>query len=199
MSFSCTTSGSKLLTSQQFYNIYGPFSGWASFATGVIEALIITQWYHESNKGQYDICTPYNNPANYGGSGPANPYSNICDGTLDGYINPMLEPSLFKVSASDGVGDAASAYIMNAYTAGYTVPAKNGYGNLQGAGTKFGPGFEAACAAMGAMGWASSNYYTSGDSPDVVGNILMNWYNDYFTSIVPTNLISSQNEPSCCF
>lgn len=50
-------------------------------------------------------------------------------------------------------------------------------------------------AAMGAMGWAQSNYYVSGDSPNTAGNILMNWYNDYFTSI-PNTEISSAGCPT---
>lgn len=84
---------------------------------------------------------------------------------------------------------------LNCHIVGEIAPTSNGYGSVQGAGTYFGPGFDAACAAMG---WAQSNYYVSGDSPNTSGNILMNWYNTYFTGIVSTSTISSAPKPSCC-
>lgn len=195
----CVTSGcGTQLSAQNFDNIYIAFADWASGKCQIPEALIITQWYLESGKGSADICTPYNNPANYGVSGPDNPYPDICTGVNQGYIAPMTDTSKFAVSASDGNGRTAAQYIYDAYNYGYTVPATNGYGSIPGAGTHFPSGFQAACAAMGAMGWAESFYYTSGDSPATAGNILMNWYNMYFASLVSTTWIGYGVAPSCC-
>lgn len=197
--FSCTTSACGTdYTAQQFYTLYGPFAEWASHALQLPLALILTEWYEESGKGSKDICTPYNNPANIYGSGPAHPFDNICDGVYQGYIAAFSDTSIFPVSASDGNGRTAAQYISDAYHNGYTIPSSNGYGPIQGAGTYFAPGFEAACAAMGAMGWAQSNYWVSGDSPNTAGTILMNWYNTYFSGMVSTSTMSNASKPSCC-
>ncbi len=195
----CTTAscGSQL-SPDTFNTIYGTFADWASGVLGIPLALVVTQWYLESGKGSVDICSGYNNPANYGVSGPQNPYPSICAGANSGYIQPMSNTSLFSVSASDANGRTAARYISDAFYNGYTIPPTNGYGSIPGAGTPFPAGFQAACAAMGAMGWAQSNYYTSGDSPQTAGNILMNWYNDYFTSLISNTTIGSGKQPSCC-
>jgi hypothetical protein len=174
-----------------FLGYYQPLAEYASNLLQWPLALIVTEWYEESGDGASNICQPYNNPANYGGSGPANPYPTICVGVSNGYIAPMLYPFFFAVSASDANGRSAQQYVRDAFLNGYTVPPSNGYGSVPGAGYQFAAGFEAACAAMGAMGWAQSNYYVSGDSPNTAGNILINWYNDYFTSISNTEISSA--------
>ncbi|MDA8026002.1 MAG: hypothetical protein M0T78_05615 [Actinomycetota bacterium] len=191
----CTSS----ISSSDFWNIYGPFVNWASEILVVQESPIATQWYFESGQGACGIVCPYNNPANYGGSGPANTYTDICAGVQDGYIDPFSDTSLFAVTASDGNGRTAAQYIEDAWNNGFTVPPTNGYVSVPGAGTSFGPGFDAACAALGAMGWAQSNYYTSGDSPNSAGNIIMNWNNTYFSSLFPVGDIGfGAVPPSCC-
>ena len=63
----------------------------------------------------------------------------------------MLYPFFFAVSASDANGRSAQQYVRDAFLNGYTVPPSNGYGSVPGAGYQFAAGFEAACAAMGAM------------------------------------------------
>lgn len=201
MPFTCVTnSGGAQLSVSSFINIYGKYASWASGATKLPYALILTQWAHESNWGASNICTPYNNPANYGTSGPLNPYSNICMGTNSGYIVPMISTSSFKVNASDGNNRTAAQYVLDAYNNGYTIPATNRYGAIPGAGTKLTAGFQAACAAMGAMGWAQSYYYSSGalNVPNTAGNILMRWYNLYLASLISTSTIGDDTVPSCC-
>lgn len=195
----CTTAsyGSQL-SPGSFISTYGGFADWASGMLGIPLALVVTQWYMESGKGAYDICSGYNNPANYGVSGPQNPYPSICAGADSGYIQPMSNTSLFHVSASDANGRTAARYISDAFNKGYTIPPANGYGSIPGAGTKFPAGIQAACAAMGAMGWAQSNYYTAGDSPQTAGNILMNWYSSYFATLIVNTVIGSGKQPSCC-
>lgn len=136
-------------------------------------------------------------PAITGSGHPDHPLDNICDGVYQGYLEAFSDTSIFPVSASEGNEQTAAQYISDAYHNGYTIPS-NGYGAIQGAGRYFAPGFEAACAAMGAMGWSQSNYWTSGDSPDTAGNILMNWYNTYFSGIVSTSTMSNASKPSCC-
>ncbi|WP_058303292.1 glucosaminidase domain-containing protein [Gorillibacterium timonense] len=201
MAFSCATkaNGSQLDV-DTFINVYGKYASWASGATKLPYALILIQFAHESNWGKANIGTPYNNPANYGVSGPNNPYSNICFGTSSGYIVPMTSTSKFKVNAVDGSDRTAAKYVLDAYKNGYTVPATNRYGSVPGAGTKLAAGFQAACAAMGAMGWAESYYYNSGSTnvPKTAGNILMRWYDLYLKGKIADTTIGSNTVPSCC-
>lgn len=196
----CTTTpcGSEL-SPDEFNNTYGMFAEWVSGVLGIPVALVETQWYHESGKGSVDICSSCNNPANYGTwPGHVTCYPDICTGADSGYIQPMSNSSLFAISASDANGRTAAQYIENAFYNGYTIPPTNRYGSIPGAGTSFPSGFQAACASMGAMGWAESNYYTSGDSPLCAGNILMNWYNTYFANLLYDNYIGFGQKPNCC-
>jgi hypothetical protein len=112
----------------------------------------------------------------------------------------MNNTSRFKVNAIDGNGRTATQYVRDAYLNGYTIPYSNTYGNIPGAGTVLPKGFRAACAAMGAMGWAESNYYNSGSRnvPDTAGNILMRWYDLYLADKISDSEIGQNNIPQCC-
>lgn len=121
------------------------------------------------------------------------PYPTICIGVANGYISPMLYPFFFRVSASDANGRSAQQYVRDAYQNGYSVPPTNGYGRVPGSGQRLSAGFWAACAALGAMGWAQSNYYVPGDLPATAGNILVNWYRDYFAAMA----VGAVGEPVC--
>lgn len=202
MAFTCTTNSCKSpaveLTATEFENIYGKFADWASYKTGLPYVLILLMWFHESGKGSKNICTPYNNPANYGVSGPKHPYDNICVATVD-FINQFTGD--YKNTASDADGRSVSKYIKDAISNGYTIPPRNGYGAIPGAGTKYDAGFGAGCAALGAVGWAESFYHNSGSAiegiPDASGNILQRWWVLYYPSISKTK-IGTTLQPTCC-
>lgn len=204
--FPCATSP---MSSSEFETTYGVWANYASTTLQWPVSLILAQWSIESSWGTADICTtgcPTNNPGNAGCYGSycstvtcgLASYPGLCSGVIDGYVG-------FAQNNSDAPGITATyaQYVASAYQNGFTIPSKNGYGCLPGAGQHF-TGLQAACAALGSSEWASSDYCYCGSEIGIAccsaGNYAgQTLYQRAVNDFGNQGIVAGASAPSECF
>lgn len=212
--YSCASSP---MTASEFESTYSEWADYASGQLGWPKSLILAQWSIESSWGKEHICDSgcaYNNPANVTTCEGANcstctasnviwpAWPGLCAGVPQGYVQWAQNN---KVLHNNPYNYSYAQWVANAYTNGFEIPAElTQHVCLPGAKRSFGPGLQAAAAALGSSGWAGSDYaYCSsgrgtaccGDSTAYAGMTVYDRAVNYFGSTG----VTSASLPSVCY